>query len=230
MKTLGIIGGMSWESTAHYYSAINQGVKAQLGGLHSAKVVLVSVDFAPIELLQREARWQEAGRQLAHAALQLQAAGAHCIAIATNTMHKVFDQVQAAVDLPLIHIADPTARALRAAGHSKVGLLGTGFTMREDFYRGRLAQCGLEVITPDTQAQADVHRIIYEELCLGKVQEDSRAIYCKVIDALASQGATAVILGCTEIGMLIQQAHSALPLYDTTALHARALVDFALQD
>lgn len=230
MKTIGLIGGMSWESTAHYYSAINRGINARLGGHHSAKLVMVSVDFAEIEQLQRQDRWQEAGVRLAHAALQLQAAGAQCVAIATNTMHKVAEQVAAATALPLLHIADATGLALQQAGHQQVALLGTAFTMRQDFYKGRLAdRFQLQVLTPDEAQQSLIHRVIYEELCLGQVRDDSRQQFVQIIDQLQQRGATAVILGCTEIGMLIQPQHSPLPCFDTTALHANALVDFALQ-
>lgn len=229
-KTIGIIGGMSWESTVLYYQAINRGMKAALGGLHSAKLLLLSVDFAEIEAMQHQGDWDGAGEVLNKAARSLQLGGADFIVIATNTMHKVADQVIAGVDLPLLHIVDPTAEALLAAGHKKVGLLGTGFTMSDDFYKGRMqAQHGIEMVVPDEQQQADVHRVIYEELCLGEIKDSSRQRYLEVVNSLAERGVTAVIMGCTEITLLIGQRDTDVPLFDTTAIHADAAVAMALR-
>lgn len=229
MKTLGLIGGMSWESTVHYYQQINQTVKETLGGLHSAKIVLYSVDFAEVEHLQATGQWNAAGAMLADIARQMEVAGADALLICTNTMHKVADAVQAAVDIPLLHIADPTALAIQQAGFSKVGLLGTRFTMEQDFYRSRLeTRHGLTVLTPPPADRDLVHSIIYEELCLGEVRETSRQIYQRIIDDLQAQGAQAIILGCTEIAMLIQPQHCTLPLFDTTVLHARSAALWAL--
>jgi aspartate racemase len=229
MKTLGLIGGMSWESTVPYYRHINEGIKARLGGLHSAKLVLYSVDFAEVEQLQAAGRWQEAGHMLAQAAQSLQAAGAQGLVLCTNTMHKVADAIGSAVDLPLIHIADATARAVGAAGLQKVGLLGTRFTMEQDFYKARLQNAfGLDVLVPEPSDRDEVHRIIYQELCLGQVHGASRDMYRSVIQRLIGQGAQGVILGCTEIGLLVHANGSAVPLFDTTALHAQAAVDWML--
>ena len=229
MHTLGLIGGMSWESTVPYYRHINQTVKAQLGGLHSAKLILYSVDFAEIEHLQATDQWDAAGALLADAAQRLERAGANALVLCTNTMHKVAKQIEAAVTIPLLHIADPTAVALKQAGYHTVGLLGTRFTMEQDFYRRRLEeQHGLRVLVPTEPQRAQVHRIIYDELCQGQVHAASRDIYLRVIEALHAQGAQAIILGCTEIGMLIEQQHCALPLFDTTALHARSAALWAL--
>lgn len=223
MKTLGLIGGMSWESTLPYYRIINQVVKECLGGLHSAQLVLYSVDFARIEQLQQAGDWQQAGELLGQAARSLKAAGAEKLVLCTNTMHKVAAQIEEAAQLSLLHIADATADAVRAAGISRVGLLGTRFTMEQDFYRGRLSrESGIDVITPDEQDRADVHRIIYQELCQGIISPDSRRIYRGVMQRLAEQGAGGIILGCTEIGLLVQQEDAPVPLFDTTALHARA--------
>ncbi|MGQ7848232.1 aspartate/glutamate racemase family protein [Granulosicoccus sp. 3-233] len=229
MKTIGIIGGMSWESSVLYYQAINRGVAESLGGLHSASLILYSVDFADIERLQHEGDWEAAGSLLNEAALALQAAGADFLVIATNTMHKVADSIVDGIDIPLLHIVDPTAEALLAAGHRRVGLLGTAFTMSDDFYKGRMQETfGLDVIVPDDSEQAQVHRIIYEELCLGIIEDASREVYTRIIDGLLARGAQAVILGCTEITLLINQAHTPAPLFDTTALHAAAAVSRAL--
>lgn len=227
MKTIGLIGGMSWESTAHYYAALNRETAARLGGLHSAPILLHSVDFAPIEVLQRAGDWAEAGRQLAAVAKGLEAQGADLIGLATNTMHIVADAIAEGLSVPMIHIADPTAAALLADGVRRVGLLGTRFTMEQPFYRERLAAGGLEVLVPETGI-TNLNGIIYEELCRGIVREPSRAIYVEAIARLAARGAEAVILGCTEIGMLITDDVSPIPVYDTTALHARALVEAAL--
>ncbi|KZZ12180.1 aspartate racemase [Oleiphilus sp. HI0130] len=229
MKTIGLLGGMSWESTQGYYKAINEGVKNHLGGLHSAKIAMVSVDFAEIEALQMQDNWQQAGEILASAAVSVEAAGADGLLICTNTMHKVADAVQSAINIPLLHIADATGEALVHANVKTVGLLGTAFTMEQDFYKGRLTQhFGLKVITPTTSDRADVHRIIYEELCLGNIQTRSRKTYLEVIERMAAQGAEAVILGCTEIGLLVEQADTDTPLFDTTAIHARKAVEFML--
>jgi aspartate racemase len=229
MKTLGLIGGMSWESTVPYYRLINEGVKARMGGLHSARLVLYSVDFAEIEALQRAGQWHEAGQLLAQAAQALQAAGAQGLMLCTNTMHKVADAITSAVDLPLIHIADATAQAVQMAGVHQVGLLGTRFTMEQDFYKARLQSAhGLEVLVPSPSDRDEVHRIIYEELCLGQVHDASRDVYRRVMDALVPDGAQGIILGCTEIGLLVSAQDSTVPLFDTTALHAQAAVDWML--
>jgi len=228
LKTLGLIGGMSWESTLPYYRQINETVKAALGGLHSARIILYSVDFADIEQLQASGQWRAAGALLADVAQKLEGAGADALVLCTNTMHKVADAITEAVDIPLLHIADPTALAIQQAGHTTVGLLGTRFTMEQDFYRRRLEQHGLTVLTP---AQADrelVHQIIYQELCLGQINDTSRQTYLRVIAELGARGAQAVILGCTEIAMLIQSEDCPLPLFDTTALHARSAAHWAL--
>lgn len=230
MKLIGLIGGMSWESTESYYRLINQAVKARLGGLHSARLLLYSVDFHEIEMLQRSGDWDTAGRLLADAARSLQAAGAECVLLCTNTMHKVAPAIEAAVSIPLLHIADATAAAIVAAGHTRVGLLGTRFTMEEAFYRERLAsRHGLDVLIPAAAERADVNRIIYQELCLGVIREDSRARYREAIRQLVAAGAQAIILGCTEISLLVSALDASVPLFDTTALHARAAVDVALR-
>lgn len=226
-RTLGIIGGMSWESTESYYRLINQGIKARLGNLHSADLLIHSVDFALIEALQAQGAWDEMGKVLANSGKRLQAAGAQGLLIATNTMHKVVDDVQAATNLPIIHIADVTAAAIKQQGLTKVALLGTQFTMTENFYKQRLIDAGLQVLIPETGAREEVHRIIYEELCQGQLLDSSRQYYQQVIEDLADKGAEGVILGCTEIGLLIQQADSPIPVFDTTAIHAAA-VDFLL--
>lgn len=231
MKTIGLIGGMSWESTAEYYRRINETIKARLGGLHSAKIVLYSVDFHDIERLQQAGDWDAAGAMLADAARALEAAGADLLVLCTNTMHKVAPAIEAAVDIPLLHIADPTAAAIKRAGHARVGLLGTRFTMEQAFYRERLSgRHGLEVVVPDAEERGTVHRIIYDELCRGRVLPESRRDYQRIIASLAAQGAQAVILGCTEISLLVGQNDSALPLFDTTALHAQAAAEAALDE
>lgn len=231
MRTIGLLGGMSWESTASYYAAINRAVAQRLGGLHSARVVLVSVDFAEIEALQRAEDWETAGTLLADAAHNLEAAGADLIVLCTNTMHQVADAISAATDVPLLHIADPTAERLVGDGHRRVGLLGTRFTMERDFYRARLTdRFDLEVVVPGPADRDTVDRIIFEELVLGRVEPDSRRRYLEVIDRLVNDGSEAVILGCTEIGLLIDADHTDVPLYDTTQLHALAAVDAALRD
>ncbi|NEB79617.1 aspartate/glutamate racemase family protein [Streptomyces sp. SID14478] len=230
MKTIGLIGGMSWESTAEYYRLLNELTRDRLGGLHSARCVVYSVDFAEIERLQARGEWVQAGQILAAAARSLEAAGADLLLLCTNTMHKVADQIQAATAVPLIHLADATARAVRAAGLRRVGLLGTAFTMEQDFYRGRLAQGGLDVLVPDDAGRALVHRVIYEELCLGVVRDASRAAYQEVIDRLVASGAEGIVLGCTEIELLIGAADSPVAVFPTARLHAEAAVQAALAD
>ncbi|MFF8646046.1 aspartate/glutamate racemase family protein [Streptomyces sp. NPDC015345] len=228
MKTIGLIGGMSWESSAEYYRLLNELVRERLGGLHSARCVLHSVDFAEIERLQVAGEWERAGDVLAAAGKGLEAAGAELVLICTNTMHKVAGQVADAISVPLLHLGDATAEAVRAAGLRTVGLLGTAFTMEQDFYRERLAGHGLEVLVPDEAGRAVVHRVIYEELCLGVVRDESRVAYQEVIAGLVRRGAEGVILGCTEIELLIRQEHSAVPVFPTTRLHAQAAVEAAL--
>jgi len=229
MKTIGLIGGMSWESTVPYYRIINETVRERLGGFHSAKIVLYSVDFHEIELLQHSGDWDEAGRMLAQAGRSLQAAGADFLVLCTNTMHKVADAIESAVSIPLFHIADPTAHEVRQAGLTKIGLLGTRFTMEQEFYRGRLRdRHHLDVLIPDDADREVVHRVIYEELVLGLVRDESRADYRRIIHRLVSQGAQGVILGCTEISMLVGPSDSPVPLFDTTTLHARKAAEYAL--
>jgi aspartate racemase len=229
MKTIGLIGGMSWESTVPYYRQINEAVKAKLGGLHSAKIILYSVDFHEIERLQHAGDWHAAGAQMASAAQALERAGADFLVLCTNTMHKVAPEIEAAVNIPLLHIADPTASAIRAAGINKVGLLGTRFTMEEDFYRARLIeQHGLEVIIPPPADQEIIHRIIYDELCVGKVIDASRKQYQRIMQALVEHGAQAIILGCTEISLLVGAQDATVPLFDTTAMHAQAAAQRAM--
>jgi aspartate racemase len=227
-NTLGVIGGMSWESTQSYYRLINEGVKAELGGLHSADLLIHSVDFAPIGALQAQGAWDELGNIMASSGTRLQAAGAKGLLIATNTMHKVADDVQEATKLPIIHIADATANAIKEQNLTKIALLGTEFTMTQDFYKQHLMDAGLQVLIPEEEARAEIHRIIYEELCQGQIKDSSRHYYVDVIKALAEQGAEGVILGCTEIGLLITQADSPIPVFDTTAIHAKAAVAFLL--
>ncbi len=229
MKTLGLIGGMSWQSTELYYRQINETIEARLGGLHSAKLVLASVDFHEVEELQRLGDWDTAGVLLADAARSVERAGAEGLVLCTNTMHKVAGAIEAAVAIPLLHIADPTAAAIERAGLRTVGLLGTRFTMEQDFYRARLEERhGLRVVTPGAADRGIVHRVIYEELCLGSVLAESRAEYRRVMADLAARGAQAIILGCTEITLLVGAEDSALPLFDTTRLHARGAAEWAL--
>lgn len=229
MKIIGLIGGMSWESTVPYYRQINEAIKQRLGGLHSAKIILYSVDFHEIEQLQRAGDWDAAGIILAAAARSLETAGAAFLVLCTNTMHKVASSIEAAVTIPLFHIADPTAAEIKRAGHTTIGLLGTRFTMEQAFYRERLSERhSLRVIVPDTQDRETIHRIIYEELCLGIVKSESRIEYRRIMRNLASQGAQAIILGCTEISLLVDQQDSQVPLFDTTAIHARAAAEEAL--
>lgn len=229
MKTLGLLGGMSWESTQHYYRALNEGVKQTLGGLHSAKLVLYSIDFAEIERLQHQGDWAETAIILAAAAQSVERAGAEGLLICTNTMHKVADDIQAAIKIPLLHIADATGEALQRDGVKQVGLLGTAFTMEQTFYKDRLEKrFGLTVSVPSARDRAEVHRIIYDELCRGKVLPESRARYLTIMDELYENDAQAIILGCTEIAMLVGSDDTDIPLYDTTALHAKAAVTWAL--
>ncbi len=228
-KVIGLIGGMSWESSAEYYRLLNQGVRARLGGAHSARILMWSFDFAEVEALQHAGRWDQAAALLADAARRLERGGADLLLICTNTMHLMAEQVQAAVAIPLLHIADPTAGRIQAAGLRRVGLLGTAFTMEQDFYRGRLRdRFGLDVLVPDEADRRAVHRIIYEELVQDQVVPASRQAYRDVMARLAARGAEAIILGCTEIMLLVGEGDSAVPLFDTTALHAEAAVSLAL--
>ncbi|MCL4562968.1 MAG: aspartate/glutamate racemase family protein [Chloroflexi bacterium] len=230
MKTIGMIGGMSWESTAEYYKIINEEVNRRLGGLHSAKSVLVSVDFADIEALQSQGRWEEATQSMIAAARQVEAGGADFLMICTNTMHKMAAEVQKAIHIPLLHIADATAEKVKAQGLEKIGLLGTRFTMEEDFYKGRLVhQHGLQVLVPSTDERTLIHRVIYDELCLGNIRTESRNEYVRIMDRLTAEGVQGIILGCTEIGLLVGENDSRVPLFDTTRLHALAAVDMALE-
>ncbi len=229
MKTIGLLGGMSWESTELYYRLINEQIKMQLGGLHSAKIAMFSVDFQEIEVLQSAGKWDEAGEVLAKSAKQIERAGADFLLICTNTMHKVAPQVQAAIDIPLIHLADATAERIVAKGIKNIGLLGTNFTMEQDFYKGRLLdQYGLNVIVPNDVDRQAVHRIIYEELCLGEIKDSSRERYLCIMDKMVDDGAEAIIEGCTEITLLVQQKHTEILLFDTTAIHAEAAALYAL--
>ncbi|WP_109482133.1 aspartate/glutamate racemase family protein [Paraburkholderia sp. C35] len=229
MKTIGVIGGMSWESSAEYYRLLNLNAKARLGGHHNARSLMVTVDFAQVEANQRAGDWHALGVQMAEAARQLERGGADLVLLATNTMHLVHEAIEAAIDVPFLHIADPTGEALRAAGIERVGLLGTRYTMEQTFYAGRLHErFGLDTLIPDDEGRAQVHRIIYDELCHGIVDAQSRALYQSVIEDLKTRGAQAVILGCTEIPLLIKQEHSALPVFDTTALHVQKAVDWAI--
>lgn len=229
MKTIGLIGGMSWESTIPYYRQINETIKQRLGGLHSAKIALYSVDFQEIEALQHAGQWEQAGALLADVAKRLEAAGAEGLVLCTNTMHKVAAAIENATRVPLLHIADPTAEAIKGAGVSTVGLLGTRFTMEQDFYRSRLEdKYGLTVLTPNAEDRDTVHRIIYDELCLGRINEGSRSAYIEVITRLVENGAEAVILGCTEISLLIKPQDVDIPLFDTTQLHAVYAADWML--
>ncbi|RLV60009.1 aspartate/glutamate racemase family protein [Parashewanella curva] len=231
MKTIGLLGGMSWESTASYYKAINEGVKAELGGLHSAKICLYSVDFNEIETLQHQGKWDTTAAILSRAAQKVEAAGADFLLICTNTMHRVAEEVQKAISIPLIHIADATAERLIEDKINRVGLLGTRFTMEQDFYKKQISdQFDIEVIVPNEKEQEYVHRVIYQELCQGKINDESRLQYLSIMDNLYAQGAQAIILGCTEIALLIQQQHTPIPLYDTTQIHAESAVALSLQE
>jgi aspartate racemase len=230
MRTIGLIGGMSWESSAEYYRLINQQVRDRLGPLRSAQLLMHSVDFGPVEQAQHAGRWDDAAAILVDAARRLQAGGAECVVLCTNTMHKVATQIQSAISIPFLHIADPTGQAALDGGTVTVGLLGTAFTMEQDFLKERLSAQGLAVLVPDAEERQAVHRIIYDELCVGVINPASRQVYQQVIESLTRRGAQAIILGCTEIGLLIKPEHSTLPLLDTTHLHARAAVAFALED
>ena len=231
MKTIGMLGGMSWESTVSYYKAINEGVKQALGGLHSAKIALYSVNFEEIEKLQRVGDWDQAGAILGEAAKCIQAGGADFLLICTNTMHKVLPQIEEQIDIPVLHIADATANKLIGDGISKVGLLGTAFTMEQDFYKRRISETfGIEVIVPEHEEREVVHRVIYDELCQGQILSESREQYINIIDNLRRAGAEAVILGCTEIALLVEQQHTQVKLYDTTKIHAEEAVKLALSN
>ena len=230
MKTIGLIGGMSWESSIEYYRIINETVKTKLGGLHSAKSIMVSVDFAEIEILQHQGKWVEAAQMLIEAAKNIETGGADFIVLCTNTMHKVSNEIQVNVKIPLLHIADATAQRVKDAGIQKIGLLGTRFTMEEDFYKGRLSQkYGLSVIVPNAQEREIVHRVIYDELVIGDIRQHSKEQYLGIIEQMVNQGAQGVILGCTEIGLLIHQQDCQVPLFDTTRIHAEAAVAYALE-
>lgn len=229
MKTIGLIGGMSWESTASYYRQINETIKEKLGGLHSAKIILYSVDFHEVEQLQRTGDWDAAGELLANTAQSLESAGADFLVLCTNTMHKVASNIEAAVHIPLFHIADPTAAEIKQAGFSTVGLLGTQFTMEQTFYRDRLYErYGINVVIPEQHDRKIIHRVIYEELCLGKTVPESRTDYRRIMAHLVEQGAEAIILGCTEISLLVDEHDSTVPLFDTTRIHARKAAEWSL--
>lgn len=230
MRTLGLLAGMSWESTIPYYRIINERVRDALGGLHSARLLMHSVDFAEIEQLQRAGDWEQAGKVLADAAVALAGAGAQAIVICTNTMHKVAPAIEATCPLPLLHIADATAVRIHAAGLKRIALLGTRFTMEQDFYSGRLREHGLDVLVPTPVQQAEVHRIIYEELCRGQILDASREVYRTIMADLVGRGAQGIILGCTEIGLLVGAADTAVPTFDTTRIHAEAAADWALEE
>ncbi|MEC6822374.1 aspartate/glutamate racemase family protein [Photobacterium piscicola] len=228
MKTIGMLGGMSWESTASYYKAINEGVKAELGGLSSAKICLYSVNFEEIEKLQHQGRWNDTAVILTQAAKAVEAGGADFLIICTNTMHKVASEIEAEISIPILHIADATAKKLVSDGVKKVGLLGTRFTMEQDFYKSRLTnKFEIDVIVPSAESRAIVHNVIYDELCKGIISAESRVKYLNIINELYKSGAEAVILGCTEIALLIQQQHTDIPLYDTTEIHAFEAVQLA---
>lgn len=229
MKTVGLLGGMSWESTVSYYRTINEGIKESLGGLHSAKIAMYSVDFEPIEKLQHEGDWSGTAKILIEAAQNIESAGADFLLICTNTMHKVAPQIEKAINIPLLHIADTTAEVLLDNDIKTIGLLGTAFTMEQDFYKGRLSEkYGLNVLVPSEKDRQIVHNIIYQELCLGEIQAASKAEYLRIIETLANQGAQGVILGCTEIGMLINQNDTTVKLFDTTVIHAEKAVEYAI--
>lgn len=229
MKTIGLLGGMSWESSVEYYRIINEAVHQRLGGVHSAQCVMYSVDFAEIEVLQSQGRWEEATQMMVNVARLIEKGGADFLLICTNTMHKMADDVQHSINIPLLHIADAAAESIKARGLKTVGLLGTRFTMEEDFYTGSLAKIhGLQVLIPDAAERDIIHRVIYDELVVGKILPESKAAYLRVIDHLVQRGAQGIILGCTEIGLLVKEGDCSAPLFDTTPLHALAAVDFAL--
>ena len=228
MKTIGLIGGMSWESSVEYYKIINEAALAKLGGVHSAKSVMVSVDFADIDAILKEGRWEDGANMMINAAKQLEAAGADFVLICTNTLHKVADQVEQAISIPLLHIADAAGEAVKAQNMQKVALLGTRFTMQDNFIKGRLAdKFGLQVITPDAADQEIIHRVIFEELVIGKILPASKDAYLEIIKKLQAENAEAVILGCTELGLLVKQEDCSLPLFDTTVVHAQAAIEMA---
>jgi aspartate racemase len=229
MKTIGMIGGMSWESSIEYYRIINETVRDKLGGLHSSKSVMYSLDFAEIEALQHQNQWEEAAQLMIMAAQHVQNGGADFVLICTNTMHKMAEEVQKQIDIPILHIADATAEAIKRKGLTKIGLLGTRFTMEEQFYRGRLeSKHGLTVIIPSEDDREIIHRVIYDELCLGEIKSTSKDKYAAIIDKLIQAGAQGIILGCTEISLLVDAAQSAVPIFDTTLIHATTAVDYAL--
>jgi len=229
MNTIGLIGGMSWESSAEYYRLLNEEVKRQLGGLHSAKCILYSVDFLEIEHFQARGEWDKAGEVLADAAYSLENAGASFIIICTNTMHKVIDRIQQRITIPILHIADATAHRIVETGLQKIALLGTKYTMEQDFYKARVETFGITVLVPQAEERVEINRIIYDELCLGEIKDSSKNYYLQVIDNLVQSGAQGVILGCTEIGLLIKQNHVDIPIFDTTMIHAQAAVNKAIQ-
>lgn len=230
MKTIGLIGGMSWESSAEYYRIINETMKARKGPLYSAKNLMYTVNFHEIEEMQHKGEWEKAGEVLVDATKRLERGGADCIVLCTNTMHKLASSIEAATKLPFIHIADATAEKIKAQGLKKIGLLGTGFTMEQEFYKGRLVEkYGLEVIVPDKTDRDIVHRVIYDELCQGKIEASSKAHYVRILQDLANKGTEGIILGCTEIMLLVGQGDSLVPVFDTTTIHAVAAVDFALE-
>lgn len=228
MKTIGLIGGMSWESSAEYYRIINEEVKSELGGLHSAKCLLYSVDFEEIERFQAEGRWDEAGKRLGYAAYSLEKAGADFIVICTNTMHKVVKDIEARINIPVLHIADATANQITKSNLHTVGLLGTKYTMEQDFYKARIKSNGINILIPDELEREMINKVIFEELCLGNIKQSSRNDYKEVINHLINQGAEGIILGCTEIGMLVKQEDSEVPLFDTAEIHAMEAVHKAL--
>lgn len=229
MKTIGLIGGMSWESTQLYYQQINQGIRDELGGLHSAQAAMYSIDFARVEQLQAQGEWFQAGLYLADVAKKVEAASAECIVLCTNTMHKVAGMIEESVQIPLLHIADATAEVIQAASIQKIGLLGTKFTMEDDFYQGRLQdKFGLEVVVPSTEEREHIHRIIYQELCLGEVKPESKRIYQEIMQNLVHNGAEGIILGCTEITLLVGAEDTNVPVFDTTAIHAQQAVKWSL--
>lgn len=229
MKTIGLIGGMSWESTVTYYQLINETVKQQLGGLHSGKILLYSVDFAQIEEYQAQGEWEKSGEVLAQAAVNLEKAGADFLVICTNTMHKVAPQIQARIGIPILHIAEATAQALKERGITKVGLLGTKYTMTQAFYKDKLTEAGIEVVIPDAAGVETVNDVIYQELCLGIIRPESREKFLQIIEQLGHAGAQGVILGCTEIGLLVKQEDTAMPVFDTTRIHGEKAARMALQ-
>jgi len=228
LKTIGLLGGMSWESTLPYYRIINQTISRELGGFHSAKILLFSMDFHEIEALQHAGDWERAGALLAEAARRLETAGADFLVIATNTMHKVAPAIQREIRIPLLHIADATADVIQQEGIGTVGLLGTRFTMEGEFYRARLEERGLRVLLPDAAEREEIHRVIYDELCRGQILEASRSLYERIMERLVTEGAQGIILGCTEISLLVQRGSSAVPLFDTTEIHGQAAALWAL--